>query len=112
MSAATYVVSHAPSANAEHWTCTDPLTFAGLTGLGDLMATCSSPLSRNRHVGEQIARKFNTLEDAIKSAGLTFDVIAKPLNALIKEKRHVPKPHEVADTIRSLQARMLGRDGD
>lgn len=33
----------------------DPRTFAGLTGLGDLMATCSSPLSRNRHVGEQIA---------------------------------------------------------
>lgn len=33
-----------------------PRTFAGLTGLGDLMATCSSPLSRNRHVGEQIAR--------------------------------------------------------
>jgi glycerol-3-phosphate dehydrogenase (NAD(P)+) len=26
----------------------DPLTFAGLAGLGDLVATCSSPLSRNR----------------------------------------------------------------
>ena len=33
----------------------DPRTFAGLTGLGDLMATCSSRLSRNRHVGEQLA---------------------------------------------------------
>ncbi|HSS10777.1 MAG TPA: NAD(P)H-dependent glycerol-3-phosphate dehydrogenase [Acidimicrobiales bacterium] len=29
-------------------------TFAGLTGMGDLVATCMSPLSRNRHVGEQL----------------------------------------------------------
>jgi len=34
----------------------DPRTFAGLTGLGDLMATCMSPLSRNRTVGEMLAR--------------------------------------------------------
>ena len=33
-----------------------PLTFAGLAGLGDLMATCFSPLSRNRFVGEQVGR--------------------------------------------------------
>ena len=33
-----------------------PLTLAGLAGLGDLVATCSSPLSRNRYVGEQLAR--------------------------------------------------------
>ncbi|MEK7426628.1 MAG: NAD(P)H-dependent glycerol-3-phosphate dehydrogenase [Actinomycetota bacterium] len=34
----------------------DPRTFPGLTGLGDLMATCSSPLSRNRTVGVELAR--------------------------------------------------------
>ncbi|MDP3063932.1 MAG: glycerol-3-phosphate dehydrogenase, partial [Chloroflexota bacterium] len=33
-----------------------PLTFAGLAGLGDLVATCASPLSRNRCVGQQLAR--------------------------------------------------------
>jgi glycerol-3-phosphate dehydrogenase (NAD(P)+) len=33
-----------------------PLTFAGLAGMGDIIATCSSPLSRNRYVGEQLAR--------------------------------------------------------
>ena len=33
----------------------NPLTFAGLAGLGDLTATCASPLSRNRRVGEQLA---------------------------------------------------------
>ena len=32
------------------------MTFAGLAGLGDVMATCSSPLSRNRRVGEELAR--------------------------------------------------------
>jgi glycerol-3-phosphate dehydrogenase (NAD(P)+) len=31
-------------------------TFAGLTGMGDLMATCMSPHSRNRYVGEQLGR--------------------------------------------------------
>ena len=33
----------------------EPRTFAGLAGLGDLVATCSSPLSRNHYVGEQLA---------------------------------------------------------
>ena len=32
------------------------MTFAGLAGLGDVMATCNSPLSRNRRVGEELAR--------------------------------------------------------
>ena len=32
------------------------LTFAGLAGLGDLVATCYSPLSRNRFTGEELAR--------------------------------------------------------
>ena len=34
----------------------DLMTFAGLAGIGDVMATCSSALSRNHHVGEQLAR--------------------------------------------------------
>ena len=34
----------------------DPMTFAGLAGLGDVVATCSSRLSRNRYVGEQLAK--------------------------------------------------------
>jgi glycerol-3-phosphate dehydrogenase (NAD(P)+) len=34
----------------------DPMTFAGLAGLGDLVATCGSPLSRNRTFGEKLGR--------------------------------------------------------
>ena len=33
----------------------NPATFAGLAGMGDLVATCSSPLSRNHYVGERLA---------------------------------------------------------
>ncbi|MCL0075591.1 NAD(P)-dependent glycerol-3-phosphate dehydrogenase [Dehalococcoidia bacterium] len=33
-----------------------PLTFAGLAGIGDLVATCTSQLSRNRFVGQELAR--------------------------------------------------------
>jgi glycerol-3-phosphate dehydrogenase (NAD(P)+) len=32
------------------------ITFAGLAGMGDLIATCISPQSRNRYVGEQLGR--------------------------------------------------------
>src|SRR3954452_14409028 len=41
----------------------DPLTFAGLAGLGDLVATCNSRLSRNRTFGERLGRG-ETLEEA------------------------------------------------
>jgi glycerol-3-phosphate dehydrogenase (NAD(P)+) len=41
----------------------DPLTFAGLAGLGDLVATCSSRLSRNRTFGERLG-KGDTLAQA------------------------------------------------
>ncbi|MEU8663045.1 NAD(P)H-dependent glycerol-3-phosphate dehydrogenase [Actinoplanes philippinensis] len=41
----------------------DPLTFAGLAGLGDLVASCSSPLARNRKFGEHLGRG-ETLEQA------------------------------------------------
>ncbi|MGC8842512.1 MAG: NAD(P)H-dependent glycerol-3-phosphate dehydrogenase [bacterium] len=43
-------------------------TFYGLAGLGDLVATCASPLSRNRRLGELIA-KGKSLEEAKKEIG-------------------------------------------
>jgi glycerol-3-phosphate dehydrogenase (NAD(P)+) len=40
----------------------DPLTLMGLAGLGDLVATCSSPLSRNRTFGEKLGQGMSTEE--------------------------------------------------
>jgi len=37
----------------------DRRTFAGLAGMGDLVATCSSPLSRNRRFGEYLGQGLN-----------------------------------------------------
>ena len=34
----------------------EPDTFAGLTGLGDMLVTCMSPHSRNRRVGEELGK--------------------------------------------------------
>jgi glycerol-3-phosphate dehydrogenase (NAD(P)+) len=54
-----------------------PMSFAGLTGMGDLVATCISPQSRNRHVGEQLGRgrtieeitaEMNMVAEGVKSA--------------------------------------------
>lgn len=43
-----------------------PLTLAGLAGLGDLIATCASPLSRNHRLGFELA-KGRTLDEATSS---------------------------------------------
>ncbi len=43
-----------------------PATFAGLTGMGDLIVTCASRLSRNRAVGERLGRG-ETIDDILKS---------------------------------------------
>jgi glycerol-3-phosphate dehydrogenase (NAD(P)+) len=40
----------------------DPMTLMGLAGLGDLVATCSSPLSRNRTFGEKLGRGMSVEE--------------------------------------------------
>jgi glycerol-3-phosphate dehydrogenase (NAD(P)+) len=54
-----------------------PETFAGLAGMGDLVATCTSPQSRNRHVGErlgqgqsleQIIDEMHMVAEGVKSA--------------------------------------------
>ena len=42
----------------------DPQTFMGLAGVGDLIATCMSPLSRNRTFGENLGRGMSVAEAA------------------------------------------------
>ena len=43
-----------------------PLTFAGLAGIGDLIVTCASPLSRNHQLGRRLAAG-EKLEDILSS---------------------------------------------
>jgi glycerol-3-phosphate dehydrogenase (NAD(P)+) len=52
----------------------NPLTFLGLSGVGDLIATCSSPLSRNYQVGFALG-SGKTLEEAVKELGQTAEGI-------------------------------------
>ncbi len=50
----------------------DPLTFTGLTGLGDLIVTCTSQHSRNRHLGEAIGRGA-TLDEVTQSMNMVAE---------------------------------------
>lgn len=49
-----------------------PETFPGLAGMGDLIATCASPLSRNNTLGQHIGRGL-TLEEAVLATGGTAE---------------------------------------
>ena len=55
-------------------------TFSGLAGLGDLVATCSSPLSRNRTFGERLGKGL-TLSEATEATSTTAEAVksARPL---------------------------------
>ena len=50
----------------------NPLTFAGLAGIGDIVATCVSAQSRNRHVGERLGRG-----EAIAAIVASMDQVAE-----------------------------------
>lgn len=49
-----------------------PLTFSGLAGVGDLVATCTSPKSRNRTVGEKLGRGMK-LDDIISQMNMVAE---------------------------------------
>lgn len=58
----------------------EPLTFAGLAGLGDLLTTCYSPHSRNRYAGQELARG-RPLEDILEGLNQTVEGIATTVAA-------------------------------
>ncbi len=64
----------------------NPLTFAGLSGLGDVIATCASPLSRNRRVGEELGR-------------------GRPLAQILEQLDHVAEGVTTTAAARDLAAR-------
>lgn len=61
-------------------------TFAGLAGMGDLIVTCTSPRSRNRHVGEQLGAgkpideiigSMNQVAEGVKAASVVMEFADK-----------------------------------
>ena len=62
-------------------------TFAGLAGLGDLVATCSSPLSRNRTFGEKLGQGM-TVEEVQKSTRQTAEGVKSCRSILDLARAH------------------------
>jgi glycerol-3-phosphate dehydrogenase (NAD(P)+) len=97
-------------------------TLAGLTGLGDLIATCTSPLSRNRFVGlelgkgrslEDIVAGMNQVAEGIKTASAVMRLaedhgIEMPIAAEVDGVINRGKP--VADTYRGLLQQLPGHE--
>jgi glycerol-3-phosphate dehydrogenase (NAD(P)+) len=63
-----------------------PATFAGLAGVGDLIATCTSRQSRNRYVGEELGKgrsidaiidEMNQVAEGVKTSRVVMDLGAK-----------------------------------
>ncbi len=60
----------------------DALTFSGLAGIGDTIATCYSALSRNRFVGQEIA-KGRKLDEILRSLGQVAEGVDTTSAALV-----------------------------
>jgi glycerol-3-phosphate dehydrogenase (NAD(P)+) len=62
-----------------------PQTFSGLSGIGDLVATCTSEHSRNRHLGERIG------------SGETLDQVTESMNMVAEGVRTTESMHALAE---------------
>jgi glycerol-3-phosphate dehydrogenase (NAD(P)+) len=65
----------------------DPMTFSGLAGLGDLVATCTSPLSRNRTFGLRLGRG-ETLEEILAQKMQTAEGVKSCRSILDLARKH------------------------
>jgi glycerol-3-phosphate dehydrogenase (NAD(P)+) len=79
----------------------NPSTFAGLSGLGDLVVTCMSQHSRNRYVGEQIG-KGRKLDDILNEMAMVAEGVKTTKSAYdlsIKESIEMPITEQVYKTL-------------
>jgi glycerol-3-phosphate dehydrogenase (NAD(P)+) len=78
-----------------------PLTFVGLAGVGDLLATCGSPLSRNRSFGEVLGRT-GSMASAMAEVISTVEGVTTA-SAIVELAHHVgveaPIMEAVADVV-------------
>jgi len=79
----------------------DPLTFAGLSGMGDLVVTCMSQHSRNRFVGEEIG-KGKTLKQVLSEMVMVAEGVKTTKSAYDLAKKYkveMPITEEVYKTL-------------
>ncbi|MEV6790518.1 NAD(P)H-dependent glycerol-3-phosphate dehydrogenase [Streptomyces sp. NPDC051320] len=84
----------------------DPLTFSGLAGLGDLVATCSSPLSRNHTFGTNLGRGM-TLSQTIAATSQTAEGVKSCESVADLARRHqveMPITETVVDIVHNGKA--------
>ncbi|MEO3931014.1 NAD(P)H-dependent glycerol-3-phosphate dehydrogenase [Micromonosporaceae bacterium B7E4] len=80
----------------------DPLSFAGLAGMGDLVATCSSPLSRNQTFGTNLGRGM-TVAETVAATRQTAEGVTSCESVLDLARRHdveMPIAEMVVDIVR------------
>jgi glycerol-3-phosphate dehydrogenase (NAD(P)+) len=79
-----------------------PATFAGLAGIGDLVATCTSPQSRNRHVGVELGKGRHIDEIVSEMFMVAEGVKSAPVVMELAERYGVDMPlaREVFDVVR------------
>ena len=80
-------------------------TLAGLAGLGDLVLTCTGGLSRNRHVGSELARG-RTLTEVVASTKMVAEGVRTTEAALALGERHgveLPITAQMADVLAGRQ---------
>jgi glycerol-3-phosphate dehydrogenase (NAD(P)+) len=96
----------------------DPLTFSGLAGVGDLVATCMSPLSRNRTFGENLGRGMNVAEviaittqtaEGVKSCRSIHD-LARKHDVAVPITEHVAMVVHDGMTVDEMLRSLLSRD--
>jgi len=78
-----------------------PLTFAGLAGIGDLIATCASPLSRNHLLGQRIGAG-ETLEQIMSSTHTVAEGVYTTKAALKLAERYqveLPITHQLSQVL-------------
>jgi glycerol-3-phosphate dehydrogenase (NAD(P)+) len=77
-----------------------PPTFAGLAGIGDVMATCYSPLSRNRRFGEALARGDSAHDALAASEGVVEGAATVASACTLGERLGVEMP--IAQALRDV----------
>jgi glycerol-3-phosphate dehydrogenase (NAD(P)+) len=84
-------------------------TLSGLSGLGDLVLTCTGDLSRNRHVGVELGRG-RTLEDVLASMHMVAEGVRTTGAALALGARHGIELPIAAEMSAVLEGRRSPRD--